>query len=403
MHSTQRTDISVLPPAVVAIGPEAPRKGTVCHLIASGFVGGPEKQILEISSRLTGMGWSVVVGSFRENRRSVGITDAARERGIATFLIDTQSPFDPDSVRQLRRHLRNNAVEVLITHGYKPNLIGYLATRGLAVSQVPIVRGYTAEDWKVRLYENLDRWLLRRCDRVLCVSEGTRLRMVGHGLRPDRIRVVQNAVAVEREVHPVDLRREFQLPSDAKVAVAAGRLSPEKGHRFLVDAVGLLRDRRPPVNLVILGAGREEARLREQIQDAGLGCRVVLGGFRNEVPCYLAGADVVVNPSLTEGLPNVLLEALSVGAPVVATDVGGTGELIVSGRTGRLVPAGSSQALADAIDRALAAPSESRAMAETGRRLVATSFTFDRQAGRWASLLADAVPLRASRFPSEHK
>jgi glycosyltransferase involved in cell wall biosynthesis len=374
----------------------------ICHLIASAFVGGPEKQILEVSSRLVRAGWTVIVGSFRENRPFVPIIEAARAQGFGTFMVDTRSPFNPGSVGQLRRFLEQHRIELLITHGYKSNMVGYAAARGTSFVQVPIVRGYTAEDWKVRLYERLDRRLLRRFGLVLCVSEGTKRRMIGHGLDSEHIRVLHNAVDPGHAVKPIDLRTEFHLPPETRVLVAAGRLSPEKGHRDLVDAVCRLKAVQPPIHLLILGSGKEEPRLRRQIRDGGLEDRVHLAGFRDDVPCYLAGADLVVNPSLTEGLPNVLLEALAVGAPVVATDVGGTGELIIPQQTGWLVPPGSAVAMAEAIDHALSHPAQAREMAERGRRLVSRSFSFSSQAAQLASLLVEALPNGKGALAGDH-
>ena len=368
------------------------RRGTICHLIASGFFGGPEKQIVAISTRLRGLGWDVVIGSFREGRASVGITDAAAERGLPTFLIDTPSPFDPSAIGQLRSFLRFHEVDILVTHGYKSNVVGLLATRGSSVRQLPIVRGYTAEDPKVRLYEKLDRWVLRRFDRVLCVSEGTKRRLAGYGIAPGRIEVMHNGVDCDRDVRPMDIIREFSLPAGARVLIAAGRLSPEKGHRFLVEAMARLGALDPAAYCLILGAGKEEEVLRAQARAAGLEGRLVFGGFRCDVPACRAGADLVVNPSLTEGLPNVILEAMAVGTPVVATKVGGVGELIEHGESGWLVPAGDAAALATAIREALADREEARRRGARARSRAVEQFSFDRLAAQWSDLLQSILP-----------
>jgi glycosyltransferase involved in cell wall biosynthesis len=366
----------------------APHSGSVCHLIASNFAGGPEKQIVELSVRLRDLGWTVVVGSFRENRHSVEVIELARARGLETFLIDTRSPFSPAAVAQLVRFLRAARVEILVTHGYKPNLIGYLARRKAHVLQLPMIRGYTAESRRVRAYEALDRWLLRRFESVLCVSDATRELLSRYGIARDRVHVVHNSVDCDSGVTPADLAREFGLPPEAKILVAAGRLSAEKGHRYLVEAVRLLDGQDPRVCLVILGTGQAAPELRRQIAAAGLTDRVVLAGFLADVPRYLAGADLVVNPSLTEGLPNVVLEALSVRAPVVATDVGGVRELIIPGRTGWLVPAGDARALADAIALALSDGPQAGEIGKRGYQWVSESFTFAQQAARFSSLCA---------------
>jgi glycosyltransferase involved in cell wall biosynthesis len=366
----------------------APRARTVCHLIASNFAGGPEKQIVELSVRLRGLGWVVSVGSFRENRPSVDVIERARARGLETFLIDTRSAFSPRAVGQLVRFLKAAGVEILVTHGYKSDLIGYLARRRAGVLQLPMVRGYTAESRRVRAYERLDRWLLRRFAHVLCVSDATRDLLSRHGIAREKVHVVHNSVDCDNGVVPADLAAEFGLPRGAKVLVAAGRLSAEKGHRYLVEAMRLLDGEDPRVCLVILGSGHAAPELRRQIEAAGLTERVVLAGFVADVPRYLAGADLVVNPSLTEGLPNVVLEALSVGAPVVATDVGGVSELVIPGRTGWLVPARDARALAGAIASALSDRPRASDFGKRGYQWVSDSFSFAQQAARFSELCA---------------
>jgi glycosyltransferase involved in cell wall biosynthesis len=377
----------------------APHRGVLCHLIASNFFGGPEKQILESSTRLPGLGWSVVVGSFRERRPEVDIIESAKTRGITTFLIETASPYDPSAMWKLRRFLARLRVDVLITHGYKSNLIGYLATRRSAVVQLPMVRGYTGEDWKVRAYEVVDRCLLRRSQHVLCVSEGTRRKLIRFGLDGQRISVVPNAVDCDLQVTPADLSKEFSIPKEARSIVAAGRLSPEKGHGYLVDAMRQLKALVPPVHLIILGAGKEQPSLERQIRESQLADRVVLGGFREDVLGCIAAADLVVNPSLTEGLPNVVLEALALKTPVVATDVGGVGELVIHGQTGWLVAPADPGALAAAMVQALADRDHARRMAENGFRLVVSSFSFSSQAQRLAEVCTDRLTQSRNATP----
>jgi glycosyltransferase involved in cell wall biosynthesis len=381
--------------------PSAVHPPVVCHLIASNFAGGPEKQILEHCALLESHGWQVVVGSFRENRSQVEVTEAARALRLPAFLIDTRSQFSLIAVLQLRRQLVDRGIQVLITHGYKSDVVGYLACRGVDCVQVPFVRGFTGESWRVRRYEELDRWVLRRFRRVLCVSEGTRRILIGHGLAPDHVTAIHNAIdtTLAAGITPVDLRVEFDIPASARILVAAGRLSPEKGHRVLVAALAELATLEPPVHLVLLGSGVEEENLRRQASAAGLAGRVVFAGFRRDVLRYLAGADLVVNPSFTEGLPNVLLEAFALGRPVVATDVGGTSELVQPGNTGWLAPAGDPARLASTIREALHDPARATRFATNARELVSRSFTFTQQAERLIQVYEEALCLHPTAPP----
>lgn len=364
---------------------------TVCHLIASNFYGGPEKQILEHCTRLDPGRWRAVVGSFLEGRDRVAVIEAARERGLPTFLIETGSPWSPGAAVQLGRFLHRHRADLLVTHGYKPNAVGVLTRRFLGIPQIPYVRGYTAETWRVRRYESLDRFLLARAfPRVACVSESTRRMLIARGVPAPRIVPVHNAVEVRRGTAPAPLRDEFRIPPGAPLLVAAGRLSAEKGHRFLIEALARLDGPLPP-HAVILGEGREQERLWGLARALEISQRVHFAGFRAApLPC-LAAADLVVNPSLTEGLPNVVLEAQSLGVPVVATEVGGVGELIDPGRTGWLAPAGDPAALAHAIREALSDPERARSVGAAGRSHVEESFSFPRQAERLMALYDDAV------------
>lgn len=367
----------------------APR--TVCHLIASNFFGGPEKQILEHCQRLDPTRWQGVVGSFREGRDHVPILEAARERGIPTFTIDTRLPWNPDAARQLHRFLGRHNVDLLVTHGYKPNAVGFLMRRWARVPQIAYVRGFTAETWRVRHYEKLDRWLLKRgFSRVLCVSETTRQQLIQAGIDPERILAVHNAVEVPTAVLPAPLRGELGIPDSAPLLVAAGRLSEEKGHRFLVEALAKLKQA-PEPHAVILGEGREHETLKTLARVLGVEDRLHLVGFRRDVLACLSAADLVVNPSLTEGLPNVVLEAQSLGVPVVATDVGGVSEIFDGARTGWLVPAGDPDALARAIRSALSDRERASEKAADGRRRIEEQFSFSLQAARLMAVYDDAV------------
>ncbi len=371
----------------------------ICHLRGTNFLGGPEKQILEHSVMLQKLGWRAVVGSFREKRPQVALLEAARERGLPVFLIDTRSPFSPAAAWQLRHFLRAFRIDILVTHGYKPDLVGSLACLGGLCKQVPFVRGYTAENARVRRYEALDRRVLRRFPRILSVSGGTRRILCGHGLRADRVTVIHNAVDCKAAdvVEPAALHLEFGFPIGARILVAAGRLSPEKGHRVLLEAMARLADMDPPVHLLLLGEGVEEATLRRQAQLNGSAARVVFAGFRPQPLPYMAAADVVVNPSFSEGLPNVLLEAFSLGKPVIATDVGGTSELVHHERTGWLVPPGDAAALAARIRSALAEPGAARTVGERARRRASAEFSFAGQTEALLRVYRDLLGLNGER------
>ncbi len=362
----------------------SPRK--VCHLRATNFFGGPEKQILEHCRELETSAWRGIIAVFREGREEVELEARARAAGLETFQIETSSSFSPRAVGLLRRELESRKIDLLVTHGYKSDIIGRLALRHCRTPQLIHMRGFTGENWKVRLYEHLDLWALRRVQGVICVSEATRHLLIARGVSDVRAVTVHNAIHAEEQIKPIDLSEAFGLPQQARVLVAAGRLSPEKGHAVLIDAFSILARQNDDLQLLIVGDGHLAQELTRHA--ARLSCRerIYFPGFRNDALRCLAAGTLIVNPSFSEGLPNVILEAFVAQTPVVATCVGGVPELIEEGRTGYLAPPGDSEALAQAIETALANPNEARRRATRARELVLSAFTFPAQAEKLTAI-----------------
>lgn len=206
---------------------------------------------------------------------------------------------------------------------------------------------------------------LRACRRVFVMSDEMRERVLSWGLDAAKVEIVSNGVDAKR-FHPRDraqARTALGIPQDERVLVCVSRLSHEKGIDVLVDAMARLKDER--TRLYVIGDGAERGALTARIRAAGLNERVFLPLTRphDEIPQWLAAADVAVLPSRTEGMPNAALEALACGRPVVATAVGGTRELVNSSSLGILVPPDEPDALAVALHGALSKTWDERAIA----------------------------------------
>jgi glycosyltransferase involved in cell wall biosynthesis len=209
----------------------------------------------------------------------------------------------------------------------------------------------------------------------------------------ERVVVIRNAVRTGRFDRPDPAAREticrlFARPP-AVVVAAAGRLSPEKGFGYLIEAARRLAADHPAAGFVVFGAGVLREALARHIAAAGLEGRFVLAGFRDDLDRLLPAADVLALPSLTEGLPNVVLEAMAAGVAVVASRVGGVPEVMDDGATGYLVPPADPAVLADRLGRLLRSEQERRALGAAGRRRVARHFTFEAQARAYLNLFAD--------------
>jgi glycosyltransferase involved in cell wall biosynthesis len=248
--------------------------------------------------------------------------------------------------------LRRERVDLIHSHGYRADLIALAVAWFLRVPVVSTCHGFTPIDRRLAFYSRLNVMLLRRFTQVIAVSARMRDDLLGEGLRPDKVALVTNAVETvgdstmqsERQTTRARLGvvdGEFMLGS-------VGRLSAEKGIHHLLDALAL-RAPDHPWRLVIVGDGPRRDELEHLARRAGLSQRVIFAGFQSDVSPWYAAMDAFVLPSLTEGTPMALLEAMARRIPVVASAVGGVPAIISSGVNGLLVPPADTQALSDAI------------------------------------------------------
>jgi glycosyltransferase involved in cell wall biosynthesis len=228
------------------------------------------------------------------------------------------------------------------------------------------------------------RWLVawKYClhDRVVAISEGIARVLSAEGLPEHKLRVVRSAVAAGRYGGPQDpphCRAELGLTGDVPVIAVIAQLIERKGHRVLLDALPVLLQTYPDLQVRFLGKGPLAGRLQEEIDVRGLSGHVRLMGFRNDLPGLLPCLDVVVHPALMEGLGVSLLQAAAAGVPVVASAVGGIPEAVRDRVNGRLVPPGEPEPLAAAIDELLADPALRRHLGAGGRALVRSEFSVE--------------------------
>ncbi|MBX3744369.1 MAG: glycosyltransferase family 4 protein [Verrucomicrobiae bacterium] len=232
----------------------------------------------------------------------------------------------------------------------------------------------------------------RRAAAVHCVSDDILQEASRLGLDAAKARVIRPAVDPVRFV-PAATRP----PSAAGVQlVTTGALIWRKGYEYLLLALRRLADRGLPVRLAIIGEGPERERLVYTVQDLGLGDRVEILGRRSprEVRERLQGADCFVFSSLSEGLPNAVLEAMACGLPVVTTDCGGVREAVTDGVEGRVVPARDPLAMAEAIEELIQSPEAARRMGAAGRARVERDFRLEDQVQRFAALFREVAGRR---------
>jgi len=266
--------------------------------------------------------------------------------------------FDPRILGDLVALARERKARVLHVHGYAAADFGRLAARRAGAA---LVLHEHFADPRMPVYQAwADRWLAPLTDRAIAVSGSTREFLIHERHVPaERIRLIWNGAPLD-EFAPVErakalaVRRELGLPEAALVVGTIGRLSLQKGHRFLVEAAARVRARRrDDVRFLIAGDGDRIDALRGQAADLGITDTLVFAGHRTDVRELLGAIDVFAISSLYEGTPLALFEAMAAGKTIVSTAVDGCREVLEDGVTGLLVPAGDAESLAGAIERLL--------------------------------------------------
>jgi glycosyltransferase involved in cell wall biosynthesis len=367
---------------------------TVLHLSGSFAFYGAEQVIVSLARHADRSHWHPIIGCLLDPRAPQSqMLQAARALGIETIVFQLRSRCDPAGIQQVRSFLIERRAAVLHCHGYKPDFYGLLAARRLPVARISTAHGWSGETLPVRLYEGMDKWVfLRRYHRIIAVSGPIRAQLARRGHRRENIVVIPNGLDLSRfPLRPARSAGPIPVPPDAEIIGCVGRLSPEKGHSDLLLAAKSVLRERPRATFVLVGEGVQEPALRSQAAALGIADRVVFAGFRSDVAQVLAQADVFVLPSLAEGLPMALLEAMAVGVPVVATAVGDVPKVLRHGDTGLLVPPGEANKLAAAILNTLSHPQEAVSRVQSARALVEREYSASTMAARTEKLYLEAL------------
>lgn len=380
------------PPAL----PHAPRL-RVAAVMDTWIVSGPGRQITALARELQEQDIELRVFMFQRRGHPISPFIAYLQRaGVSYVVIPDNGPLDSALPGRLHRAFQAWKPDIVQSHGYRMTALVFLI--GLAQRKLPWIaffHGATNENWKMRLYNRLDRILMRRADRIVVLSNEHRSDFKDVS---DRVRLIHNAsITLPPEGDAVDLS---PVRAAGKPIIAAlARLSPEKGIDILMKAVARLSERGQPVSLVIAGDGPERAALEQEAQSLGIREYVhFLGSVKNVLSLY-SQVDTVVLPSRAgaEGLPNVLLEALRLDVPVVATAVAAVPEVLANPLSGELVPPEDVDALVQSIQAAL---TNGKSPAASAARTEATArFSLER---RVAAHLALYTEMRPDRMRSQH-
>jgi glycosyltransferase involved in cell wall biosynthesis len=355
-------------------------------------VGGAEQSLVNLAGGLDRRDWSPHV--YCVSRRGP-LVDRLEAHQVPCTCLNWRGPRDAWRLLQLARKLRAwrpGLLQTFLFHGNMAGrMAGHLAGVPVIVSGIRVAE--REQRWHVRL-ERLTRGLVTH---HVCVSRSVAEFSIREaGLRPESVSVIPNSVDTRRFASAPPLSpQELGAPPGTRWIIAVGRLHSQKGHRLLIDALAPLLNMSPAWRLMIVGEGPLRAELQRHVD--ALECReqIRLLGFRDDVARLLKSAELFVLPSLWEGQPNVVLEAMAAGLPVIASDVEGVRELIEPGVSGVIVEPGNEAALRAAIRALLDSPAQRAAMGAESQHLVGKSLTTESLVERYAALYRRLLENRA--------
>jgi starch synthase (maltosyl-transferring) len=357
-------------------------------------VGGAERALTALATRLDPSRWRVGVFGLSGPGE---LAEVIRGAGLPCECLGVSRHDPARAVARLASSLRRFRPELIQSFLFHANIAARLAAPWAGRPRPWVLGGVRVAERQRRWHLLLDRWTSRLVAGEVCVSRGVLAfsRDVG-GLDPARLTVIPNGI----DPAPIDAaepvpRATIGVPDDAHLALCVGRLDPQKGLRDLLDAAGRVIARRPGWHLVLAGDGPERDRLIGTIEArADLRDHVRWLGRRDDVPGLLKSADVLVQASHWEGMPNTVLEAMAARRAVVGTAVEGTEDLVIPGETGWLVPPRDPAALAQALAAAAEDPDRCRRYGEAGRLRVEREFSLAAVVAAYERLWAGVLGLR---------
>jgi len=337
--------------------------------------GGQEVRIIQESLEFMKRGYGMMIAC----QPGSGIQKAAQDKGIPAISLRMRAAVDPLAVLGCARAIQKNSIDLLHTHSSVDSWCCSLASK---LSGIPVVR---SRHLGIPVRTNYFSYFLymKLADRIITSGEAVRKRMIEvNGYDPRKIVSIPAGIDEQKFSPSIGgdlVRKEFNLRPGDFLLGEVSMLRKWKGHLYLLEAVKALGERIPNLKLLIAGSGPQEETIKEFIQENALTGKVVMAGYREDVPRILKSLDLFVFPSYThEAAPQVIPQAMAMGIPVISTFVGGIEEVVKNGQTGILVPPADARALSEAILWVYQNREECRKMAARAKETVGKDYSFSR-------------------------
>jgi len=348
----------------------------VLHIRSSGEFLGAENVVLQLSNFSEEFGYKAHIVVIQDTRDEFPLlAEYAKEQGIDCTVIITSKRIDLACVSTLKDVIKKNKIDVIHTHGYKEDLYAFLAFSGKPV--IATNHLWKKTNFTLKLYAFIDSLVLTRFKKIIAVSKAIldEMKSISY-LKKHDMALISNGIDYEKFSNTnKSLRTELNIAEDTVLILTVSSLTPEKGHRFLLEALANQGVSQKNWHLAITGGGRELHSLEQQVKDLGLSSKITFIGYRKDIPDLLSASDLYLLPSLDEGLPMALLEAMAAGKAAIATNVGDVAKVIKNDNVGKLIEAGDSNALTKALCFALENEDWRKSAGNNARELIKSEFS----------------------------
>lgn len=350
--------------------------------------GGGERTFLQLIKGLPRKQYNVHVATSPRGAFSGVLT----KKGVELIPLNLEKRASLRTLRRLIEIIENKNIVIIHSQGgradYFARIAGRIANVPIIISSIAmLVEGYDVNILRKSLYVLADRFTERWVNKFIVLSDALRQALIEiHKIPPEKIVKIYNGIELE-EYNPglkkvrskkLEVRRKLGLKNDVLVIGAIGRLVWQKGFEYLIQAIPKVIEVFPETRFLIVGEGPLKDKLKVKSKKLKVEDKVIFTGFRSDIKEILDSIDVLVMPSLLEGLPMVLLEAMAMAKPIVATDIDGISEVLVDRKTGLLVPPKNPQALAEAILKVLNNKIMSNLLGQNARRIAEEEFSVEK-------------------------
>ena len=359
----------------------------VLHIRDSGGLYGAEQVILSLGRLIDKESFRFsLICLDRGDGNSEKLGQRAKKLGIKVALIPDNRGLDLAAISKIKGHIIQENIDICHSHDTKSNFYSLFASINTKAKLATTAHGSTRDSLKKRIYLYLDEKLAyKKFHKIIAVSEDIKKQLIRLKIDCDRIVVIQNGIdndLINIFSDEGNSDSQLEIPRKGKMIGIIGRLYPDKGHSFFLEAFSHVLKLYPDITCIIVGDGPERAGIQNKIQKLGLENAVILCGARKNMKEIYEMIDILVIPSKREGLPYTLLEAMIRNIPVVSTMVGDIPLLIKNGLSGLLVESGDVKSMTDSLVGMISNPGKSKEMAEYAYRTVMNDYTANKMVSR---------------------